>query len=74
MLLAGETAQLHEKLPQAVNLDCWPTTFFLGRDGRVREVHAGYAAPASGVYHDDLEKNVTELLERLLGEGTVAAR
>jgi thiol-disulfide isomerase/thioredoxin len=74
ILLAGETEQLHEKLPQAVNLDCWPTTFFLGRDGRVREVHAGYAAPASGVYHDDLEKNVTELLERLLRESTVAAR
>ena len=74
MLLAGETEQLHEKLPQAVNLDCWPTTFFLGRDGRVREVHAGYAAPASGVYHDDLEKSVTDLLERLLDETTVAAR
>jgi thiol-disulfide isomerase/thioredoxin len=74
MLLAGETGQLHEKLPQAVNLDCWPTTFFLGRDGRVREVHAGYAAAASGVYHDDLEKNVNELLERLLDETTVAAR
>lgn len=74
ILLAGETGQLHEKLPQAVNLDCWPTTFFLGRDGRVRAVHAGYAAPASGVYHDDLEKDVNELLERLLGENSVAAR
>ena len=68
ILLGGETKQVHEKLPQAVNLDCWPTTFFLGRDGRVRAVHAGYAAPASGTYHDDLEKDVTELLERLLGE------
>jgi thiol-disulfide isomerase/thioredoxin len=74
MLLAGETGQLHEKLPQAVNLDCWPTTFILGRDGRVRAVHAGYAAPASGVYHDNLEKDITELLERLLGENSLAAR
>jgi thiol-disulfide isomerase/thioredoxin len=74
MLLAGETGQLHEKLPQAVNLDCWPTTFILGRDGRVRAVHAGYAAPASGVYHENLAKDVTELLERLLGENSVAAR
>jgi hypothetical protein len=40
----------------------------------VRAVHAGYAAPASGVYHDDLEKDVTELLERLLGENSMAAR
>ena len=74
VLLAGETGELHAKLPQAVNLDCWPTTFFLGRDGRVREVHAGFAAPASGVFHEDLEKETTELLERLLGENPVAAR
>jgi thiol-disulfide isomerase/thioredoxin len=74
MLLAGETSELHEKLPQAVNLDCWPTTFILGRDGRVRAVHAGYAAAASGVYHDTLAKDVNELLERLLGETSLAAR
>jgi thiol-disulfide isomerase/thioredoxin len=74
ILLAGETSELHDKVPQGVNLDCWPTTFFLGRDGRVRAVHAGFAAPASGVYHDDLEKDVTALLDRLLGENIVAAR
>jgi thiol-disulfide isomerase/thioredoxin len=74
VLLAGETGELHAKLPQAVNLDCWPTTFFLGRDGRVREAHAGFAAPASGVFHADLEKETTALLERLLGENSVAAR
>ena len=72
ILLAGETGELHDKVPQAVNLDCWPTTFFLGRDGRARAVHAGYAAPASGVYHADPEKD--ELLERLLSENSVAAR
>jgi thiol-disulfide isomerase/thioredoxin len=74
MLLAGETSELHEKLPQAVNLDCWPTTFYLGRDGLVRAVHAGYAAPASGVFHEELEKDVNGLLERLLGQNSVAAR
>jgi thiol-disulfide isomerase/thioredoxin len=74
ILLAGETEEIHDKLPQAVNLDCWPTTFILGRDGRVRAVHAGYAAPASGVYHDDLSKDVKALLERLLDENTTAAR
>ena len=74
VLLAGETERVQELVPQAVNLDCFPTTFFLGRDGRVRAIHAGYAAPASGVYHDDLEKDVTELLERLLGENPVAVR
>ena len=42
VLVAGDTEQLDEKVPQAENLNCWPTSFFLGRDGRVREAHAGF--------------------------------
>lgn len=47
-LLAGEPSDLQAKIPQAENLNSWPTTFFLGRDGRVRAIHAGFAAAASG--------------------------
>ncbi|MGO9262511.1 MAG: TlpA disulfide reductase family protein [Bryobacteraceae bacterium] len=68
VLLAGETSELHAKLPQAVNLDAWPTTFFLGRDGRVRSIHAGFAAPASGEFHKVLRAEVTSLVEKLLAE------
>ena len=68
VLLAGETEQLNEKVPQAVNLNCWPTSFFLGRDGRVREIHAGFAGPANPPSHEALVREVTELVERLLAE------
>jgi peroxiredoxin len=66
VLLAGETSEWNDKLPQAVNLNAWPTTFYLGRDGRVRSVHAGFAAAASGDFHRQLRAEVTELLEQLL--------
>jgi peroxiredoxin len=68
VLVAGETEQLNEKVPQAVNLNCWPTSFFLGRDGRVREVHAGFAGPANPPAHEALMHEVTELVEQLLAE------
>ena len=68
VLVAGDTDQLNEKVPQAANLNCWPTSFFLGRDGRVREVHAGFAGPANPPAHEALMREVTELVERLLGE------
>ncbi len=68
VLVAGETEQLNEKVPQAVNLNCWPTSFFLGRDGRVREIHAGFAGPANPPAHEALVHNVTELVEQLLAE------
>jgi thiol-disulfide isomerase/thioredoxin len=68
VLLAGDTDQLNEKVPQAVNLNCWPTSFFLGRDGRVREVHAGFAGPANPPAHAALVHETTELVEKLLDE------
>jgi thiol-disulfide isomerase/thioredoxin len=69
VLLAGETRELHEKLPEAVNLNSWPTTFFLGRDGRVRQVHAGFAGPASADYNKSQNDEVASLVEGLLAEG-----
>jgi thiol-disulfide isomerase/thioredoxin len=68
VLVGGTTDQLAEKIPQAVNLNCWPTSFFLGRDGRVREIHAGFAGPGNTVGHAELERNVTALIEKLLAE------
>jgi thiol-disulfide isomerase/thioredoxin len=74
VLLGGEPGELHEKLPQAVNLNSWPTTFFLGRDGRVRAVHAGFAGRASGEFHDNLKKEIARTVEGLLGENRLTTR
>lgn len=68
VLLAGTTDQLNEKIPQAVNLNCWPTSFFIGRDGLVKEVHAGFAGPGNTTGHMALESEVTALVERLLSQ------
>lgn len=73
-LLAGEPAEVQAKIPQALNLNSWPTTFFLGRDGRVRAIHAGFAAPASGNYNVELKKEVRKTVEQLLAEDIRASR
>jgi peroxiredoxin len=67
-LLAGEPEQLAEKVPQAENLNAFPTTFILGRDGRVRAVHAGFPSSASGKFYADAQREVSEQIERLLRE------
>jgi thiol-disulfide isomerase/thioredoxin len=72
VLMVGETAELSARMPQAVNLNAWPTTFFLGRDGRVRSVHAGFAGAVSGDFHRQLKEEVTGLVERLLAESATA--
>ena len=68
VLVAGEPDQLNEKIPQGVRLNSWPTSFFVGRDGRVKEVHAGFAGPANPEGHAALEREVTTLVENLLAE------
>jgi peroxiredoxin len=67
-LIAGAPAEMWEKVPQAVNLNTWPATFFVGRDGRVKLIHAGFAAPASGEFNDQLKNEFTSTIERLLAE------
>src|SRR6185503_15593921 len=68
VLLAGEPSQLNEKVPQGVNLNAFPTTFFVGRDGLVRGVHAGFPSPGSADYYVKAEQEVTSLVEKLLAE------
>jgi thiol-disulfide isomerase/thioredoxin len=68
VLTAGTTDQLNANIPQAVNLNCWPTSFFIGRDGRVKLVHAGFAGPGNTTGHAELVRETTALVETLLAE------
>lgn len=67
-LLAGTPAQMWEKVPQLNHLDTWPATVFVGRDGKVRAVHSGFASPASGEFHKQLDQEFTTRIEQLLAE------
>jgi thiol-disulfide isomerase/thioredoxin len=67
-LIAGAPAEMWEKVPQGVNLNTWPATFFIGRDGRVKSIHAGFASPASGEFNRQLREEFTSNIERLLAD------
>jgi thiol-disulfide isomerase/thioredoxin len=67
-LIAGAPSQMWEKVPQLVNLNTWPATVFIGRDGTVRAVHSGFASPASGEFNAQLQQEFTSKIETLLAE------
>jgi thiol-disulfide isomerase/thioredoxin len=71
-LLAGQPSEMHEKVPQLNNLDTWPATIFIGRDGKVKAVHAGFASPATGAFNIQLKKEFTARIEQLLAEKNTA--
>jgi thiol-disulfide isomerase/thioredoxin len=70
LLLAGtnDTEAAAATLPQLRGFTSFPTTVFLGRDGRVRRVHAGFYGPATGAQHERLIADFEREIERLLEE------
>jgi thiol-disulfide isomerase/thioredoxin len=70
LLLAGtnDVESAGETLPQLRGFTSFPTTIFLGRDGRVRLVHAGFYGAALARQHRQLIEGFEREIERLLGE------
>jgi thiol-disulfide isomerase/thioredoxin len=69
-LIAGTPDEMWDKVPQAVNLNTWPATLFIGRDGKVKATYSGFASAASGVYGKELKDDFTSIIDRLLaGDG-----
>jgi len=67
-LQAGAPEEMWEKVPQLLNLNTWPATVFVGRDGTVRAVHAGFASPSTGDFFARQDKEFTSRIEQLLAE------
>lgn len=74
VLLCGTTDEAKQKLSQAENWDAWPTTFFVGRDGRVHGVHAGFPSKASGELYTKAKTEFEEKIQQLLAENALSAQ
>jgi thiol-disulfide isomerase/thioredoxin len=70
LLLAGvnDTEAAAATLPQLQGFTSFPTTIFLGRDGKVRRIHAGFYGPATGAQHAKQVRGWQTEVERLLAE------
>jgi thiol-disulfide isomerase/thioredoxin len=67
-LIAGAPSEMWEKVPQAVNLNTWPATIFVGRDGLIKGIHSGFASQASGEFNTQLQEEFTAKIEQLLAD------
>jgi thiol-disulfide isomerase/thioredoxin len=70
LLLAGinDVEAAGATLPQLRGFTSFPTTVFLGRDGKVRQVHAGFYGRATGAQHERLVEGFELEIEKLLAE------
>lgn len=76
LLLAGtnDVEAAAATLPQLQGFTAFPTTIFIGRDGRVRQVHAGFYGPATGAQHQALVAGFAAEVDALLAEPAPAGR
>ena len=70
LLIGGVSEQevVAASLPQLDGFTAFPTTIFLGKDGRVRRIHAGFYGPATGAQYEQLVREFRAEVEKLLGE------
>jgi thiol-disulfide isomerase/thioredoxin len=69
-LVAGlsETDDASKALPMLSGVYGFPTAILVDRNGTVRNIHVGFAGPATGRHHDEHVKEFREEVERLLAE------
>jgi thiol-disulfide isomerase/thioredoxin len=70
LLLAGvnDTQAAAATQPQLVGFTSFPTSIFIGRDGRVRKIHAGFYGPVMGEAHTSMVRQFERTIEELLAE------
>lgn len=70
ILVAGRNsyALAHATFPQLNNVTAFPTTIYLDKSGKIREIYTGFNGPATGAEHEALVKEIDALVKKLLAE------
>jgi thiol-disulfide isomerase/thioredoxin len=69
-LIAGisDKAEAEKVLPSLSSVLAFPTTIFIDRDGRVRQIHTGFSGPGTGEHYIRLQRQFDDLVTELLAE------
>lgn len=69
-LIAGisDKAEAGKTLPALSSVLAFPTTIFIDRSGRVRQIHTGFTGPGTGEHYVALQSQFTALVTELLAE------
>jgi thiol-disulfide isomerase/thioredoxin len=69
MLLAGPPPRnLGEVVPQVEHIGAYPTSIYIGKDGRIKAVHTGFPSVGSGEELTRVKKEVRKIVEGMLAD------
>lgn len=69
-VIAGtnDKASAMASLPQLNTVGVFPTTIFIGKDGKVKRIHTGFSGPGTGKYYDEFIGHFNATVNELLKE------
>lgn len=62
----SDTLRTGKTLPQLTPIKAFPTTIFIGKNGKVAKIKAGFKGPGAGAYHEELKKEFAATIDELL--------
>lgn len=70
VLIAGvnDKEKAAETLPMLNKVVAFPTTIFVGRDGKVKKIHTGFSGPGTGEYYSQFIQHFNETVNELLSD------
>lgn len=72
MLVSGvsvsDSLKTEKTLPQLTAIKVFPTTIFIGKDGKVKQFHTGFYGPGSGEHYAEFKKYFYDSVDGLLNE------
>lgn len=70
ILLAGTNTNeaTAKALPMLNKVMSYPTTIFVDKKGKVREIHTGFSGPGTGKYYDEFVADFNQLMDKLISE------
>lgn len=70
IVLAGTNTDVAtaKALPMLNKVMSYPTTIFIDKKGKVREIHTGFSGPGTGKYYDEFVADFNSLMDKLISE------
>jgi hypothetical protein len=70
ILIAGtsDKESAAKTLPMLNSIVAFPTTIFIGKDGKVKKIHTGFSGPGTRQYYEQFKEEFNETVNSLLQE------
>jgi thiol-disulfide isomerase/thioredoxin len=64
----NDKSKASKTLPELNAIKSFPTTIFIGKDGKVKHIYTGFEGPGTGVYHQQFEARFNQIINECLAE------